>query len=139
MWSKREVVDYALRRRSTLHALTGRVRSVTRAEACDADQLLISSAVHHGEPHPEPCPVCSDRRMMLLRYVFGSQLGQYAGRLRSRAELEEMQSEFGEFMVRVVEVCPSCGWNYMIESYLLGDGVTRKPPRRSKTVEDIYG
>jgi hypothetical protein len=27
----------------------------------------------------------------------------------------------------------------MILSYLLGDGVKRKPPRRQQTVEDIYG
>ncbi len=55
------------------------------------------------------------------------------------AELEDMQSEFGEFKVRVVEVCVDCGWNHMIASYLLGDGVKRKPPRRQPTVEDIYG
>jgi len=71
--------------------------------------------------------------------VFGSQLGQYSGRIRSTAELDEMESEFGEFKVCVVEVCHSCGWNHMIESFLLGDGVARKPPRRKKTVEDIYG
>ena len=77
--------------------------------------------------------------MVLLRYVFGSQLGQYSGRIRSTAELIEMQTEFGEFRVCVVEVCHACGWNHMIESYLFGDGVPRKPPRRKKTVEDIYG
>ena len=54
-------------------------------------------------------------------------------------ELEEMAHEFGEFKVVVVEVCPACGWNHMILSYLLGDGVKRKPPRRQQTVEDIYG
>jgi hypothetical protein len=53
--------------------------------------------------------------------------------------LEEMAHEFGEFKVVVVEVCPACGWNQMILSYLLGDGVKRKPPRRQQTVEDIYG
>jgi hypothetical protein len=50
-----------------------------------------------------------------------------------------MAREFGEFKVVVVEVCPACGWNHMILSYLLGDGVKRKPPRRQQTVEDIYG
>lgn len=139
MWSKREVVDYALQRRHTLRSLTGRVRSLTRAEACDADPLLVRSALHHGEPHAEKCPVCSKQTMVLLHYVFGAQLGQYSGRLRSTKELDEMQTEFGEFKVCVVEVCHDCGWNHMIESFLLGDGVERKPPRRRKTVEDIYG
>lgn len=138
MWSKREVIDYALQRRSMLRSLHGRVRSLTPAEACDADPLLVRSAFHHGEPHDKPCPICH-KSMRLLRYVFGSQLGQYSGRIKSSAELEEMEDEFGEFTVRVVEVCPDCGWNFMIESFLLGDGIVRKPPRRSKTVEDIYG
>ncbi len=138
MWSKREVVDYALQRRNTLRALRSRVRTLTPAEACDADPILIRSALHHGEPHAVPCPICQSR-MVLLNYVFGSQLGQYSGRIRSTAELEEMQSEFGEFKVCVVEVCHECGWNHMIQSFLLGDGVERKPPRRRKTVEDIYG
>ena len=49
------------------------------------------------------------------------------------------KDEFGEFTVRVVEVCVDCGWNHMTSSFLLGDGVKRRPPRRQKTVEDIYG
>ena len=77
--------------------------------------------------------------MVNLHYVFGEQLGQYSGRIKSTAELEEMQSEYGEFMVRVVEVCLDGNWNHMIASYRLGDGNRRPPPRRQRTVEDIYG
>lgn len=77
--------------------------------------------------------------MALLNYVFGDQLGQYSGRIKSTPELDAMQNDFGEFRVCVVEVCHECGWNHMINSYLLGDGVRRRPPRRQKTVEDIYG
>lgn len=54
-------------------------------------------------------------------------------------ELDAMQNEYGAFKVCVVEVRHACGWNHMIESYLLGDGVERKPPRRQRTVEDIHG
>ncbi|MDO5735320.1 MAG: DUF5318 family protein [Propionibacteriaceae bacterium] len=86
-----------------------------------------------------PCPICADERMMTLNYIFGEQLGQYSGRIKPPAEPEEMQNEFGEFKVCVVEVCTECGWNHMIMAYLLGDGHKRKPPRRRKTVEDIYG
>lgn len=139
MWSKREVVDYALQRRNTLQALQGRQRTLTRAQACDADPMLIRAALNHGEPHRAPCPVCRSDRMVVLNYVFGEQLGQYSGRIKSTHDLDEMQTEYGEFTVRVVEVCHDCGWNHMIHSYLLGDGVARKPPRRRKTVEDIYG
>lgn len=139
MWSQRQVVSYTLQRRNTLRALGGRERTLSRSDACDADPLLIRSAENHGEPHDEPCPICSGAQMRVLHYVFGDQLGQYSGRIKSTPELEEMESEFGEFKVCDVEVCPDCGWNHMISAFLLGDGVTRKPPRRQKTVEDIYG
>ena len=76
---------------------------------------------------------------MNLNYVFGEQLGQYSGRIKSPSQLDEMQDEFGEFKVCVVEVCTECGWNHMIKTYLLGDGRKRKTPRRRKTVEDTYG
>lgn len=139
MWSKREVVDYALQRRNTLRSLTGRRRTLARDDACDADPLLVRSALHHGEPHHAPCPVCSRSSMVTLNYVFGDQLGQYSGRIKSATELDAMQHEYGEFKVCVVEVCHQCGWNHLIASYLLGDGVRRRPPRRRRTVEDIYG
>lgn len=139
MWSKREVVDYALQRRNTLRSLKGRRRSLTPSDACDADPILIRSALHHGEPYGVDCPVCGSTRMVTLNYVFGDQLGQYSGRIKSTEELRGMQDEYGEFKVCVVEVCHECGWNHMIASYLLGDGIRRKPPRRQRTVEDIYG
>ena len=139
MWSQREVIDYALQRRSTLESLRRPGRQLARAEACDADPMLVRAAKHHGEPAGSTCPVCDSAELTLLHYVFGEQLGQYSGRIKRTAELEGMAHEFGEFKVVVVEVCPPCGWNHMIMSYLLGDGVKRKPPRRQPTVEDIYG
>ena len=139
MWSQREVIDYALQRRSTLQGLRRPGRTLARQEACDADPMLIRAAKHHGEPANVDCPVCESKDLVNLHYVFGDQLGQYSGRIKRTTELEEMAHEFGEFKVVVVEVCPACGWNQMILSYLLGDGVKRKPPRRQQTVEDIYG
>lgn len=139
MLSKREEVDYALQRRNALQALRRPQRTMDGADVCDADPLLIRAAMHHGEESQVPCPICSADRMMNLNYTFGEQLGQYSGRIKSTAELEEMQTEIGEFKVVVVEVCVACRWNHMIASYLLGDGVRRRPPRRQQTVEDIYG
>ncbi len=98
----------------------------------------MRAALHHGEPAAEECPVCESPRLLLLNYTFGDQLGQYSGRIKSSAELEEMESQFGEFTVRVVEVCPDCRWNHLVETYRLGDGRVRRPPRRQPTVEDVY-
>lgn len=139
MWSQREVIDYALQRRSTLQAMRQSVRNLASLDACDADPMLIRAAKHHGEPTDVTCPVCRSDAMVNLHYTFGDQLGQYSGRIKRLSELEEMQSRYGEFKVVAVEVCPDCGWNHMITSYLLGDGVKRRPPRRQPTVEDIYG
>jgi len=143
--TKREVMSYALQRRATLEALRriGRTHvsldSPTQRDACDADPMLVRSALHHGEPASEPCPVCASDHLTTLNYTFGDQLGQYSGRIKSTAELAEMETEVGEFRVVVVEVCPDCRWNHMTTSFLLGDGRKRRPPRRQPTVEDIYG
>ena len=139
MWSQREVIDYALQRRSTLEKLRRPGRNLARLDACDADPMLLRAARYHGEISDTPCPVCKAPQLTTLNYVFGDQLGQYSGRIKRTAELEEMAHEYGEFKVVVVEVCSTCHWNHMILSYLLGDGVKRKPPRRQQTVEDIYG
>jgi hypothetical protein len=101
--------------------------------------MLVRSALHHGQLSATPCPIRGCGRLHHLNYVFGDQLGQYSGRIKSPRELEEMENEFGEFKVVVVEVCTDCGWNHMIASYVLGDGVKRRPPRRQQTVEDLYG
>ncbi|MDR1833714.1 MAG: DUF5318 domain-containing protein [Propionibacteriaceae bacterium] len=139
MWSKRNEVDFSLQRRHRLQATFGRQRSLTPSDICDADPMLIRAALHHGERANADCPVCSNERMVNLNYVFGDQLGQYSGRIKSTEDLKDMQAEYGEFKVCVVEVCTDCGWNHMTSSYVLGDGVPRRPPRRQQTVEDIYG
>jgi hypothetical protein len=139
MWSKRAEVDYALQRHNSLQALRRPQRALGESDPCDADPVLLHSAANHGEPTNSDCPACSDTKLVNLRYVFGEQLGQYSGRIKASAELVEMQHQYGEFKVCVVEVCTECGWNHMITTYLLGDGTKRRPPRRQQTAEDIYG
>lgn len=139
MRTQRQVVSYALQRRATLEAMRRPDAMMMESDPCDADPLLIRSALHHGVPAEGNCPVCAGERLRELRYVFGDQLGQFSGRIKQQDELEEMETEFGEFTVRRVEVCPDCGWNFMVEAYTLGDGHRRRPPRHQQTVEDIYG
>jgi hypothetical protein len=139
MRSKRRSVDYTLQRRRTLEDLRGALRTLDSRDSLDADPMLIRSALHHGDLTQRRCPVFDCGRLIDLYYTFGDQLGQYSGRIKSIPELEDMESEYGEFTVYTVEVCVECGWNHIVESYVLGDGVRRKPPRKSPTVEDIYG
>jgi hypothetical protein len=134
MWSKRDLIDYSLDRRSTILSL--RRGSVSAMDACDADPYLKRAAEYHGEATQRECPICNKSTLRELRYAFGDQLGQYSGRIKSLAELNEMQNEYGEFRVYTVEICLSCGWNYLIYSFLLGDGVVRKRARKQHTMED---
>jgi hypothetical protein len=137
MWSQRQVVDYALQRRATLHAFFGG-GALFSSDVCDADPYLLRAAQHHGEGTDEPCPVCRKQPLTLLTYVFGDELGPYSGRIKKTRELEPMAREFGEFAVHVVEVCQGCGWNHLRLSYVLGDGTPRRPirqPRRSERLD----
>jgi hypothetical protein len=131
MKTKRGFIDYSLDKRATLLAL---FRGVV--DACDADPYLMRAAKYHGEKADRKCPVCKKDSLVELRYTFGDQLGQFSGRIKNGDELDEMESEFGEFSVYVVEVCRDCSWNHLCSTYLLGDGRERKAPRKQRTLED---
>jgi hypothetical protein len=129
--SQRAYIDYTLNKRATLMAL---FRGI--GNGCDADPYLLLAAKFHGTKVERPCPVCKRKSMVELRYTFGDQLGQYSGRIKSIDELAEMEKEFGEFRVYILEVCRECAWNHLCVSFLLGDGTVRKAPRRQRTRED---
>jgi len=131
MKTKRGFIDYSLDKRATLLAL---FRGVV--DACDADPYLMRAAKYHGEKADRKCPVCKKDSLVELRYTFGDQLGQFSGRIKNGGELLEMEREFGEFSVYVVEVCRECSWNHLCSTYLLGDGRERKALRRQRTLED---
>jgi Family of unknown function (DUF5318) len=133
VWSQRAVIDYSLARRATLTELFSR-GGTTLDDACDAHPYLLRAAKHHGEPTRKPCPVCRRESLTHVTYVYGDELGQYSGRIRSTAELETMAREHGEFTVYVVEVCQGCAWNHLALSYVLGDGTPRKPLRKRNAV-----
>jgi hypothetical protein len=123
MAARRSVVDYALARRATLASLqAGRT---TLADVCDAHPYLLRAAKHHGEPTEDRCPICGRTNVTHVTYVYGDELGQYAGRVKRGPELTEMATEYGEFRVYVVEVCQSCSWHHLATSYVLGTG---EPP-----------
>ena len=127
MWSQRAVIDYSLQRRATLIALFKGAASTT--DVCDADPYLLRAAQHHGRATQRQCPVCRKEPLTELNYVYGDELGPFQGRIKAERELEAMAKEHGEFRVYVVEVCQHCSWNHLASTFLLGDGVPRKPLR----------
>jgi Family of unknown function (DUF5318) len=99
MWSKRAYVDFALKKRATIASIYRGLN--TTSDACDADPYLRRAAKHHGELTDRDCPMCRKDKVHELQYTFGDQLGQYSGRIKTNEELEEMQTEYGEFRVYV--------------------------------------
>ena len=130
MASRRSIVDYGLARRATLASVFA--GHTTVADVCDAHPYLLRAAKFHGEPTDIRCPICRKSNLTHVTYVYGDELGQYAGRVKRGPELTEMAAEYGEFRVYVVEVCQSCGWNHLATSYVLGTG--EPPARRGSSV-----
>ncbi len=128
MGVRRSVVDYGLARRATLASVLA--GHTTVADVCDAHPYLLRAAKFHGEATDTACPICRRAKLTHVTYVYGDELGQYAGRVKQGPELAEMASEYGEFRVYVVEVCQSCAWNHLATSYILGTGEPRT--RRSR-------
>lgn len=123
MRTQRQSVDYSLQRRALLRDVyTNRVGTY---EVCDASPYLKSAARFHGDQTDDRCPICRRENLTHVNYIYGDQLKASAGQARSRAELPTLAMALGEFQVYVVEVCRGCGWNHLIEQYILGrDGLT---------------
>lgn len=120
----RNVVDYGLSRAADIKKLH-RGGALT-SDYCEADPYLLKAAKFHGESAKGDCPACKSKHLVDLHYVYGDELGPYAGRIRKAEELLPMCSKFGEFRVYVVEVCPDCHWNYLTRAFTLGDGTPRR-------------
>ncbi|MDI5940305.1 MULTISPECIES: DUF5318 domain-containing protein [Micromonospora] len=122
MRTQRQVVDYSLRKRAVLRELlAGRVGTY---DVCDASPYLKNAARFHGEPTEERCPICRSENLTHVHYIYGDELKQSAGQARTLAELPVLAMTLREFQVFVVEVCLGCGWNHLVEQFLLGrDGL----------------
>jgi len=120
----RRVIDHSLQRRAALASLV--VTATGASDHLDPHPHLLRAAKNHGEVVQDSCPWCKDKKSMRhLRFVYGAELGPFAGRIKNASELNEMAYEHGSFRVYLVEVCKSCGWNHLLRSYVLGDGVPR--------------
>jgi len=132
MRTQRQVVDYALQRRALLaEVYAGRIGL---ADVCDATPYLLRAAKFHGESSSVTCPVCRKESLTLVSWVYGDELKHAAGSARSADELNRMAALYEEFSVFVVEVCRTCSWNHLVESYVLGSNGVGSRRSRRKTV-----
>lgn len=131
----RRVIDHTLQRRSALAALV--LTATGASDHLDPHPYLLRAARNHGISAQERCPWCrKEDTLKYLNYVYGDELGPYSGRLRTATELRAMAFEHGQFRVYVVEVCADCGWNHLVRSYVLGDGIPRAALRAPRDLLD---
>lgn len=128
---QRQVVDYALQRRSLLAAVYSGRTGVT--EVCDANPYLLRAAKFHGKASSVMCPICRKEQLTLVSWVFGDHLGAVSGSARTAEELVLLATRFEEFAVHVVEVCRTCSWNHLVKSYMLGLPRQVKPAKGART------
>lgn len=106
-------------RRALLRDLEAGLRS--KIDVCDAHPELLRAALHIGEQVKEACPICDHKALKLLFYTYGKELiGRENGRVRRRADLDDLRARYGEFACYVVEVCTECSWNHLVRSFITG-------------------
>ncbi len=128
------MVDYALQRRALLaDVYSGRVGT---AEVCDASPYLLRAARFHGTTSERSCPVCRKEKLTLVSWIFGDALRHASGSARSPDELDRIAALNQEFSVYVVEVCRTCCWNHLVQSYVLGgQDLPAQPVQRRSAAE----
>lgn len=109
------VIDYTLAKRVLLR--DARVGVLGLTDLCDAHPELMRAAKYVGEPTQTDCPVCGREKLVLLAYVYGDDLRQDNGRVWSIATGKAMVAAHPGACCYVVEVCRSCQWNHLRESY----------------------
>jgi hypothetical protein len=123
--------DYRMAKRALVRQVSH--GSVPVEEVCDAHPELMRAARNIGARAEQQCPICAlaDSRaavppdeaetLRLVTYVFGDDLKRKSGHVVwAPHELEELAQRHRSFMAYVVEACLVCGWNHLVESYLLG-------------------
>jgi hypothetical protein len=109
-------VDYTLAKRALLRDL--RSGMLSRLEVCDAHPELLRAARHLGMEATRPCPVCDQRDLRLLAYVFADTLKHDNGRPWAVKDALRLAARVQGSACYVVEVCMGCSWNHLSEAYL---------------------
>jgi hypothetical protein len=124
-------IDYRIAKRAIVRDVTSGL--VPRHDVCDAHPELMRAARATGTVANRDCPICdlADARaavprddaagLRVVTYVFGDDLRRKSGTVVWNAEeLAELAAAHRSFTTYSVECCLVCGWNHLVESYLLG-------------------
>ena len=112
------VIDYRLARLAVVSEY--RKGRMARHEVCDAHPELRRAAVSASEPTSMECPICEEDQVVLVTYAFGSRLPASGRCITTKGELAKLAKGRDQLACYVVEVCPSCHWNHLAKTFLLG-------------------
>ncbi|MEZ5321415.1 MAG: DUF5318 family protein [Microthrixaceae bacterium] len=113
-------VDYRLDRRRVLRAW--RNGEVGTDDICDAQRELLRVARDYSVAAGRPCPVCDERTLRNVRYLFGPRLGPAGRCVRSDREIERIVTRAGSYRYYLIEVCTGCRWNHLLGIFPVGPG-----------------
>jgi hypothetical protein len=113
-------VDYRLARNLVVSEY--RKGRLSRHEVCDAHPELLRAAANVGEESREDCPICADAKVRLVSYVFGRGLPPGGRIVTSKADLRKVGRAAQNLTCYVVEVCPTCSWNHLAQTFSLAGG-----------------
>jgi hypothetical protein len=114
------VIDYRLARMGVVSEY--RKGRLARHEVCDAHPELRRAARTASEPTTMACPICEADNIVLVTYAFGARLPASGRCITAKGELAKLAKGRRQLAAYVVEVCPSCAWNHLARSFLLGTG-----------------
>ena len=95
---------------------------LARHEVCDAHPELRRAAQSASEPTDMECPICEDDNIVLVTYAFGARLPASGRCITTKGELAKLAKGRPQLAAYVVEVCPTCSWNHLARTFLLGTG-----------------
>lgn len=116
-------VDYRFVRQNTLREF--RAGELHESDVCDAQPELMRVAKNYSQKSTVPCPVCGERSLRLVKYVFGFRLPAQGRVAVSRAELQALQIPRGERRCFTIEVCLECRWNHLLDIVPLANSAQR--------------
>lgn len=120
------IVDHRLVRRALINEYRrGRLR---RDQVCDAHPELIRAAKNVGEETRVTCPICEERKLVLLTYVFGPRLPAHGRIVVTKRELAVLNRRTDDLAAYFVEVCPDCRWHHLLRVLPVGG------PKRRRSV-----
>lgn len=112
------VVDHRFARRALIAEY--RKGRLARHQVCDAPSELVRVAANVGQPMRTACPICAERAMVLVTFVFGPGLPASGRCVSGKGELARLARRSQPSTAYFVEVCRECSWHHLLEVHPVG-------------------